>query len=721
MTQAINNSQFQHSSACILCPENCGITMQVQGSTLSKIRGDLNHPVSKGYICQKPTKLDYYQNHADRLTKPLKKRSDGSFQEVSWDQAISEVAAKLKKLRDQHGGSSLAYYGGGGQGNHLGGVYGSALRSAMKTRYLYSSLAQEKTGGFWVNGRMFGRQNIHPTEDLEHTDFALFIGTNPWHSHGFHHARLTLREIQKDPNRKMVVIDPRYTETAKMADVFIQVKPGRDAFLLAALCAIFVRDNLINKEFVNNRTKGTEQLIQEFGTIPIAEYAKYSGTQEETLVKLAHDIAAAPSMCLRTDLGLEHSFHSTLNGYLAKLTFLLTGHFGRKGCVNLHTNFIPLLSHSPEPQENKGTWKTRITGMHEITKMFPPNILPKEIDNEHPERIRGVFVDSSNPVLTAADSHSYLKAFGKLELLVVVDVAMTETAELTHYILPAASQFEKWEASFFNLGFPKNFFHLRNPLVPPKGECLPEPEIYARLIHAMGEIPREFPLLKLVAALDRRFKKLKLFPLALSAFFKIRPQLKSFAQIILYKTLGKALPEGAAAAAPLWVACQIYAKKYQSGMRRTGLKDAGDGLAESLFEKILESRSGILLSDHKYEEQWTWIRNQDHKIQLMIPELVEELKSLFQEYKENKDVRNKEFPFLLSAGGRRAYNANAIYRNPAWRPKEKAGSMHIHPEDAENLNIKSGDLVSLWCESNRDVSRMSEAKRDLSEFPHSFS
>src|SRR5215216_1856017 len=135
------------TTACILCSRNCGIEVEARGREMARIRGDKSHPISAGYLCQKAQRLNYYQNHSDRLTAPLRRREDGSFEEISWDTAIQEIAEKLVHLRDTFGGASLAYFGGGGQGNHLAGPYAKGLRTAMRTRNYYSALAQEKTGG----------------------------------------------------------------------------------------------------------------------------------------------------------------------------------------------------------------------------------------------------------------------------------------------------------------------------------------------------------------------------------------------------------------------------------------------------------------------------------------------------------------------------------------------------------------------------------------------
>ena len=150
-------------TACILCSQNCGIEVQLDGRHLVRFRGDRAHPASQGYTCEKALRLDYYQNARDRLTSPLRRRADGTFEPISWDTAITEVAARLAQVRDTHGGETIFYYGGGGQGNHLGGTYARATRAALGSIYTSNALAQEKTGEFWVDGQLFGRLRSTPT------------------------------------------------------------------------------------------------------------------------------------------------------------------------------------------------------------------------------------------------------------------------------------------------------------------------------------------------------------------------------------------------------------------------------------------------------------------------------------------------------------------------------------------------------------------------------
>jgi anaerobic selenocysteine-containing dehydrogenase len=705
-----------HQTACILCSLNCGLEVDVGEGRLSRIRGDKAHPMSQGYTCQKALRLDYYQNGPNRITHPLRRRADGTFEKVSWETAVAEIAARIKGIRKAHGGHAFAYYGGGGQGNHLGGAHSGSLRVAMRTRYIYTALAQEKTGGFWVDGKLFGDQSCHPTEDVEHADFLLVIGANPWQSHGFPKARQVLQEIAKDLRRTLVVVDPRRTETAERADVHLAVNPGGDAHLMLAMLGTIVQEGLHDREFIAKRTVGFESLAEVLQEIPVDDYARLAGLDPEVVRDVARRYAKTERACIRTDLGLEHSPHSTLNTYLAKLLFLVTGHFGKPGTNVFHTMVAPLVKHSKDSDEGGRT--TKVTGAAEIGGLYPPNVLPLEIDTDHPDRIRALVVESSNPVVTGADTQAYRAAFKKLELLVVIDVALTETARLADYVLPAATQFEKYEATFFNLEFPANYFHLRRPLFPPAGESLPEPEIHRRLAVAIGALPANFPILSAIAQLDRRFPRLRLFPLALGLLLKRRPQLAPHLPLVLHETIGKALPDGARAAGVIWGLCQKFVRQYgRECVERAGIRDEGAGVAEALFQRILNSPSGTLISVHDYDATWSFIRHPDGKIHLAIPRLIEEIRQLAPE------PADPDYPLVLQAGERRSYNANTIYRDKSWRKQDPEGALKVNPIDADRLGLRDGQRA--WCESRRGavcarVSVTDEVRQGLLSLPHGF-
>jgi anaerobic selenocysteine-containing dehydrogenase len=187
-----------HKTACILCSVNCGIEVKLDGRHITRVRGNREHVASHGYACEKAQRIDYYQNGKDRLTSPLRRRADGTFEEIDWDTAIREVAERLVRVRDTHGGASIFYYGGGGQGNHLAGAYSLATRRALGSMYSSNALAQEKTGEFWVDGQLY---NSRPSPDFEHAEVAMFVGKNPWQSHGFQ-TRIDRDRSENKRNRR---------------------------------------------------------------------------------------------------------------------------------------------------------------------------------------------------------------------------------------------------------------------------------------------------------------------------------------------------------------------------------------------------------------------------------------------------------------------------------------------------------------------------------------
>lgn len=672
-----------HQTACILCSRNCGLKVEVEGGQFHKIRGDDNCPTSRGYICQKAARLTHYQTHADRLQFPLKRQVDGSFVRVSWDDALDDIASRLLAIRNQHGGQAFAFYGGGGQGNHLGGAYSRQLLKAMNSFYLYTALGQEKTGDFWVNGRLFGKQNCHTTEDVEHADYVMFIGTNPFQAHGIPNARDTLKHIKNDPQRTMVVIDPRRTETAKMANIHLQLRPGTDAFLLAALLSIIVRENLHDKPFLAERCVGFEAVEQALLAVPVAEFVQYADVPLDDVYTVARGYASARRAAVRIDLGIQQTMNSTLNSYLEKLLYLITGNFGIEGGNNLHSIFLPVIGHSNE--KNPRLVRTVYHGMFPIAGIFPPNILPDEINNPSDQRLRALFVDSGNPALTIADSAAVEQAFARLELLVVVDVAMTETAKLAHYILPAASQFEKFEATGFNLEFPKNFFHLRHPVFEPLGESLSEAEIYSRLLEKMAVVPTRHPLLEKVAKMEPKLTRHLAYIAALSFTLATRPKLAPYAPTIIYRSLGKALGPRASVATLLPLA-MAYAGKHRAAVQRSGIKGNKFTLGAGLFDQIVGSPQGTVISEHRQEDVWSLLATPDQRIHIAIDELLDQLKQL----RPSAGPADPQYPLVLMAGERRSYNANQIYRDPKWRKQDPHGALRIHPADAQTYGLTDG-------------------------------
>jgi len=324
-----------------------------------------------------------------------------------------------------------------------------------------------------------------------------------------------------------------------------------------------------------------------------------------------------------------------------------------------------------------------VVGARIISGLVPCNVIPDEILTDHPNRYRAMLVETANPAHSLADSPRMREALSALDLLVVVDVAMTETARLADYVLPVPTQFEKWEATFFNFEFPHNVFHLRRPLLAPVGDVLPEPEIHARLCEALGAMPEDVVADLRAALTEGREQFAGRFLERVAAdgdLFKLAP-------VLLLRTLGPTLPDGAASAAVLWAAAQLLAINASDSLHRAGFEGEGVALGDRLFDEVVSSPTGVVFAIDDYEKSWTRIRSADGRINLAVPELLEELDGLATEEPGGID---DEFPFVLSAGERRSFTANTIYRDPEWRKKDRDGALRISPQDAERLGLADG-------------------------------
>lgn len=668
-------------TACILCGVNCGIEVKLDGRHIARVRGNREHVASHGYACEKAQRLDYYQNGKDRLTSPLRRRPDGSFEEVSWETAIREVAERFVHVRDTYGGASIFYYGGGGQGNHLCGSYGASTRRALGSVFSSNALAQEKTGEFWVDHMLFG---TGLSGSYQHAEVAVFVGKNPWQSHGFQRARPILREIAADPNRALIVIDPRRTETAEMADYHLRVRPGTDAFCLSAILGVLVQEDLINHDFIRARSQNSDEPFAALKDVPVADYCGRAGVTEASVRDVARRIARASSVSVYEDLGIEQSLHSTLNSYLEKLLFAVTGNIGKPGAMNAGTSLTGMFGGALSSETSP------VGGHRIIGGMIPANVIPDEILTDHPRRFRAMLIESENPAHSVADSARMREALRALEFVVVIDVAMTESAREAHYVLPASSQYEKWEATFFGAAFDTetqyaNTFTLRAPILDPIPGTLPEGEIHPRLVRAIGAMTDDDVAPLHAAAAKGRAA----YANELMRVVSERPHLAEVMTVLLYETLGPTLGAGNENAASVWGIAHNFARRYPESLRRAGFSGEGAELGDALFDAILKNRSGVVISIDPYAE--TWRRIHERTINLTIPELIPELKSL----REEHPSCDPEFPFVLSAGQRRSSTANTIIRDPQWRPKDPAGALYMNPADASALGVQSGGRVRI--------------------------
>jgi anaerobic selenocysteine-containing dehydrogenase len=348
---------------------------------------------------------------------------------------------------------------------------------------------------------------------------------------------------------------------------------------------------------------------------------------------------------------------------------------------------MPMGSHTPE--EDPKTWKTVMTNIPLIMGVFPPNVMPEEIDNDHPQRIRALIVSGSNPLRSYADTSAYEKAFAKLDLLVTIEVAMSETAVLSHYVLPAKSGYEKWDGTFFQWHYPDYYFDMRRPVVQADGEQVEEANIYVELAERLGMIPN-YPAKLRELAKDRIG-----FGLALMEYMRANPRAEAWLPYILAKTLGEEL--GSKNLSALWGLLARFPMMHQEDVTRAGYK-VEPITGEEIFRKILDRPGGVKIGVVDTENNFSLLKTPDKKIRIHFPEMESWVKEV-RPAAEEPELVNKDYPMVLMAGNHMEMVANTIMRDPAWNEGRRPCTLRIHPDDAKGLGISDGEEVFIETEA----------------------
>ncbi len=690
-----------HKTGCVLCAQNCGLEVEAENNRIVKVKPDKSNVKSEGYFCRKGMNIAYHQHNADRLKYPLKRVAE-SFERISWDQAIDEIASKLKSIVGQYGPRSFAYMGGGGQGCHLEAAFGLRLMRGLGSQYQYSALAQEFAGAFWVCGRTHGRQYLHDQPDVNQTDLLLVMGWNGMQSHQIPQAPRQLQRLAKDPDKMLIVIDPRLSETAKIADIHLPIRPGTDALLLKAMISIILKEGWENKAYLENHTSGFEQVKSLFHDFDVRAAIKTCGLDFDQVREVSRLYATRKSS-LRYDLGIFMGRHSGLNSYLIVILQAICGRLCAEGGNVINGHMMPMGPHTDE--RNPKIWRTVATNSFPVCGSFPPNVMPEEILSNHPERLRAVIVTNANPLRSYADTTEYENAFRSLDLLVTAELAMTETAALSHYVLPSRTGYESWDSTFFPMTYPGIHYQMRRPIIEPDGEQMELGEIHLRIADKLGLIP-PIPESLYKAAYESHAA----FANALMEYAMTEPKALKAMPFILGKTLGKAM--GSVHLAALWGMLQVAPKSFQENAARTGFKP-GPTLGEEIFQQIIDHPEGIWVGKIDPENNFAEIKTEDKKINLHIPELLDELKALDVANEEAALVMDTKFPLILMAGRHMSTNANTLMRDPAWNEGKRVCTLAMHPNDAASLKLTDGQQVRVITEAGSE-----EIELEVSDTAH---
>lgn len=698
-------------SACILCAQNCGLKLKIENNTIVKVKGDKDNPRSEGYVCRKGAKIAHFQHNAQRLRHPLKK-VEGEFVQIGWDQAITEIADKMKSGLKAYGPRSFALVGCGGQGSHMEGAFGTTLFRNLGSHYHYSPIAQELTGFFWVNGRSLGKQTLLPVPDEDRSEMLLAIGWNGMESHQMPQAPKKLKHFSKDPEKLLVVIDPRVSETAKIANIHIPLRPGTDALLAKAMIAIILNENWQKQDYLDQHVRGFDDIKSWFAEFDVRGALELCELEYEQVFKLCK-LLTTKKWSMHTDLGVYMSRHSTLNSYLWMVLAVICGRICMPGGNTISGCVAPIMGHSDE--RNPKTWRTLATDFPAICKFHPPNVLPDEILSDHPERIRTVLVSGANPLRSYADTNAYEKAFARLDLLVTIEVAMSETAQMSDYVLPALNGYESWDTTFFNWNFPGVYFQLRQPAVQAVGEAIEGGEIFTRLAEEMDLIPELPDSLYQAAEKDRLS-----FGMELIDFMGKNPSAMKVVPFILSKTLGKTLKSSNLAM--IWGMFNTAPKVFQENAVRAGFKK-GPTLGEELFQQALDHPEGFWIGQCDPDDNLSMLRTEDGKIHIHFPEMEAWTQSITPENEQKAFTENQAFPLILSAGYHKKTAANTIMRDPTWNEGKRACTLSMSPVDAERLGLQDSQKVRIITETDEaevELEVTELARKGQVLMPHGF-
>jgi len=456
MTETINRQ-------CTLCEAHCGIRVEVQGQRVVRISGDPDDVLSQGYICPKAAALADLQSDPDRLRRPVKKVG-GRFVEIGWEEALSLAAEGLLGVRERHGADAVANYLGN-PGAHSSGIFMAVMvRKLLGTRNNYSATSVDQLPQYMSSQEMFGHYAVLPIPDVERTQHLLVIGANPAVSNGSIMTAPAMREKIKAIRArggKVVVVDPRRTETARHASEHVAVSPGGDPYLLLGMLNVIFADGPVRLGHLEDRCDGLGELRTLAGQWPPERVAPHAGIEAADIERLAREFAAAPSAVAYGRVGVCQQQTGSLTHWLINALNLVTGNMDRAGGAMFPKPPIDLVALS-ERLVGKAAWgsyRQRISGLPEFAGELPVAGLADEILTPGPGQVRGMLVYAGNPVLSTPGGARLDEAMEQLEWCVAVDMYVTETTRHADVILPPVAQLER---SDVDMVFPS--FSIRNQI-----------------------------------------------------------------------------------------------------------------------------------------------------------------------------------------------------------------------------------------------------------------
>ena len=480
---------------CTLCEATCGLTFQVDGDRILSVRPDPHDPISKGYVCPKGIAIAEVHDDPDRLRQPLRRTARGSFAPIAWKEALDEAADGLRRVRDRHGADAVAiYWGNPVIHNHGALLVRGGLNKALGTRNLYGAGSQDVSPRFGASFHLYGSSVSIPVPDIDRTDFFFCVGANPLVSNGSvmtaPDMRGRLRKLRQRGG-KVVVVDPRRSETAREADEHVAIRPGADAALLLAMAAVIVRNGHANVAAIAQAASGWDEIERRLRALDLESVARATGVATERIVRLATEFAERPSSVAYSRIGVCNSQFGTLGTFATDLLNLVAGRLGAVGGAMFPSPAIDITPVTRQKgMDGQGRWHTRVRRLPETFGELPSAALAEEMETPGDGQIRALVTFAGNPVLSIPNGKRLEAALGGLDFQVAIDLYVNETTRHADLILPPAwALAEEHIDLLFPLMSVRNAVRWSPPVVEKRADEVHDWEILLGLAKRLGGGP----------------------------------------------------------------------------------------------------------------------------------------------------------------------------------------------------------------------------------------
>lgn len=481
-----------HYRACNLCEAICGLEIRTRGPDIVSIRGDKDDPVSRGYICPKATALADIHTDPDRLRRPVR-RVGGAWREIGWDEAIEYAATSIVALQEKHGADSIAFFAGNPSVHNWGNLtHGGLLRKAVRTRHHFSATSLDQLPHHLAGLKMYGHQFFIPIPDIDRARLFVVFGGNPIASNGsmmtMPDARGRLRALQGRGGR-LVVFDPRRTETAAVADEHHFIRPGTDAYVLSAIIHVLFAEKLTQCEYLGGTLSHVDAVERAVaGLTPELAEAK-SGVTADAIRQLARELSRTEHAVVYGRMGVSVQRFGALCQWAIQVINILTGAFDREGGTLLPTPAFDSVHKGSRGAGSFDRFRSRVRGLPEHGGELPAVTLAEEILTEGEGQIRGLVTIAGNPLRSSAGSDQLKRAIESLAFQMAVDFYINETTSHADLILPPTSTLEHdhYDIAFYKLAI-RNSARYNLPVFEPADGALHDWQIFNALAAKISEL-----------------------------------------------------------------------------------------------------------------------------------------------------------------------------------------------------------------------------------------